>query len=100
MSSRSKPFNSWLHRGLEGGAVALPFEPPGWPRPGGHFLHGPTPPHAALALHTNSPCECSFHHHRLPQLKWGGLEWCPSRGRQPPADTAWDGPSSELDSWY
>lgn len=30
--------------------------PPGWTRPGEFLLWSPTPPHAALALHTNFPC--------------------------------------------
>ncbi|XP_038532157.1 disintegrin and metalloproteinase domain-containing protein 11 isoform X15 [Canis lupus familiaris] len=39
-----------------GGAVALAFPPPGWTRPGAFPSWSPTPPHAALASHTNSPC--------------------------------------------
>lgn len=58
MSSGPKPFNSWPHGGGFGwGAVALPFTPPpGWTRPGAFSSWSPTPPHAALASHTNSPC--------------------------------------------
>lgn len=56
MSSRSKPFNSWLPRGWGLGL---------WPHLSDHLGGGawrraapaqfPTPPHAALALHTLSP---------------------------------------------
>lgn len=56
MSSRSKPFNSWLYRGWGLGL---------WPRLSDHLGGGarrralpaqaPTPPHVALALHTSPP---------------------------------------------
>lgn len=75
MSSRSKPFNSWQHRGWGLGL---------WPRLSDHLGRGawrralpaqfPIPPHAALALHTSLPVNvASLHHHRLPC--WG-LDWC------------------------
>lgn len=55
MSSGPKPFDSWPHRGLGGGLWPCPHTTrvdqawacPSW---------SPTPPHSALALHTNSPC--------------------------------------------
>lgn len=78
MSSGPKPFNSWFHGGL-GGGVASPFTSPRWTRPGAFPSWSLTPPHAALALYTNSPCvnvasiitDC-----RSSRLE-GGLEGCP-----------------------
>lgn len=93
MSSRSKPFNSWLHRGWGLGL---------WPRLSDHLGRGawkrelpaqfPIPPHSALALHTSPPVNvASLHHHRLPQLMLGpGL--VPGGGQL-------GGPSSKPGSW-
>lgn len=82
-------------QGFGGGALALPLTPPGWTRPGAFPSWSPSPPHVALALHTHSPCECSFHHHRLPTAQVVRE----SQRDAPWAWPAWDGPASKPGSW-
>lgn len=75
MSSRSKPFNSWLHRGWGLGL---------WPRLSDHLGRGawrrafpaqfPTPPYAALVLHPCPPVNVAsiITAH---VGAWGGSSW-------------------------
>lgn len=63
MSSGPKPFNSWPHGVGRGEGVVGGCGPPcpslhqGGPGgPGAFPSRSTTPPHAALASHTNSPC--------------------------------------------
>jgi hypothetical protein len=56
MSSRSKPFNSCLHKGLGWGLWPCPSYHLGGPAWRAFSSRSPTSPHAALALHTKSPC--------------------------------------------
>lgn len=68
MSSGPKPFDSWPHRGLGGGLWPCPHTTrvdQAW----GMSLMVTHPTSFSFGLaHQFSLCECSFHHHRLPQL--------------------------------
>lgn len=66
--------------GFGWGSVALPFTLPGRTRPGAFPSWSPTPPHGALALHTNSPCVnvASIITDCHSSSGGGGLKRCPS----------------------
>lgn len=98
MSSRSKPFNSWLHRGWGLGQWPHLSDHPG----GGAWRRAlpaqfPTPPHAALALPRSPPVNVATvvtDHH---SSGWG-LEPC----LVGPGSHQWTqlgGPSSKAGSW-
>lgn len=88
--------------GAWGRVVALPSHHQGGPGLQGLSPMVPRPTSCSFGLaHQLSLCECTFHHHRLPQLKLGGgrARGVPQWGRQPPVGMAWDGPSSKPGSW-
>lgn len=91
MSSRSKPFNSWLHRGWGLGL---------WPHLSDHLGGGawrralpaqfPTPPHASLALHTSPPVNVASIITDRHSSGWG-LERC-LVGQVATSGHSWGGP--------
>lgn len=98
MSSRSKPFNSWLHRGWGLGQWPHLSDHPG----GGAWRRAlpaqfPTPPHAALALPRSPPVNVASIITDCHSSGWD-LERC----LVGPGSHQWTqlgGPSSKLGSW-
>lgn len=84
--------------GVWGRVVALPSHHQGGPGLEGSSPMVPHPTSCGFGLvHQFSLCECSFHHHGLPQLRSGRgrARGVPPWGRQPPVEVAWDDPSSK-----
>lgn len=79
--------------GVWGRVVALPSHHQGGPGLEGSSPMVPHPTSCGFGLvHQFSLCECSFHHHGLPQLRSGRgrARGVPPWGRQPPVEVAWD----------
>lgn len=77
MSSGPKPFNSWPHGGggWVGGCGPALYTTTRVDQAWGISLMVPHPTSCGFGLaYQLSLCECSFHHHGLPQPKGGGGE--------------------------